>query len=251
MQTLRNVVAATIHVSNEKEAFVPASLNPKSNTPIRVQEFLTKNATPIFDPYFWDLADEAILYFATLKKTPRYKQLQKDKDAALYEACINAAAKEEVDVIDFQFAVMIPHLYYKLNPKPPVEQLKPDKTEAKIYASGQFLGVIGVPERFFMKLIQVTSEQKLAGGNMFVLMDRSGNKGSFYDKANRWDETIQLGDCFHFHAIPQKHATLTDNTNMTLFRNAQFVESAGPSASLPPVTEDLSDGHLFTKGRIR
>jgi hypothetical protein len=211
------------------------------------QKYLKENPNPQFDAQWWAMADEIILFFQQLKSLPQYAKIKVQKDAPLYDTCINVAAKEDIDVVDFNFAVMMPHLYCKLNPKEPI-RLNPLTSEAKLYAESQFLGQIGNPERFFMKLMKVETEDRGAGGNLFVLQDRSGNTGLFYDKAERWDQCVQLGHCFHFHAIPQRHTNVgDDNQPVTLFRNVEFVETAGPSTSLPPVEHDKTG--LFVKGR--
>ncbi len=127
--------------------------------------------------------------------------------------------------------------------------LDPLVSEAKLYEPG-WMGTLGTAERFFMKLTKVDPVDITSGGNLFVLQDRAGNTGVFYDKAIRWSECIQLGSCFHFHAIPSRHTKIGPNDlPVTLFRNVEFIENTGSASSLPPLDNDKTTNRLFTKGR--
>ena len=125
--------------------------------------------------------------------------------------------------------------------------MNPDKSEAKIIKPGEYMGILNTEERFFVKLVRVGETDATKGGTMFVVNDRSGNIGFFYDSATKWETQVQLGDCFAVHATPTRHAPADNGEKHTIFRSVRLLKDtiiAGTKA-VDPMND--STGGKFTR----
>jgi hypothetical protein len=243
---LRTVVATTLEVIHADNGYIAPIRNATTNTQTKVLATLKRTPTPQLDPEYWQFADEMIGFFRILDTLPDYKKILETPDGSLYQTCVNTAKSDEITPLTFPYAVTMPNLYSKLKPQKP-KKLNPLKSEAKIIKPGEYMGVLNQEDRFFVKLMRVGDHDPTRGGTLFVVNDRSGNNGFFYEKPDKLEGVIQLGDCFAIHATPTRHSTADNGEKHTVFRSVQVLKDTIVPGKAPVDGNNDSTGGKFTK----
>jgi hypothetical protein len=244
---LRTVVAATLEVIHSDSGYISPTKDPASNTQTKVLAMLQKVPFPDIQPRFWVFADEMIGLFRILDTLPEYKNILALPDGPMYKICVDTVKADEISVLSFPYIVSLPNLYAKLKPSKP-KPLNPLKSEAKLIKPGEHMGTLNVEGRFFVKLMKVGTHDATKGGTEFVVNDRSGNVGIFYEVLNKLEGKIFLGDCFAMHATPHQQ-TEKNGEKLTFFRSVKVLQDtivSGRIATDP--ANDAATGGKFTKG---
>lgn len=147
---MKTVVATSLYAMYTYDGYTPVGAVGKT-TMWQVMDYLKRTPRPTFDENFWPLAEEVIEYFQQLPMLPEYKTIMARKDSSRFKSCIDIAKDDEVTDISFPFAVEMGRLYGELCPATP-QALNPLKTEAKIAAPDEYMGVLNQADRFFVKL---------------------------------------------------------------------------------------------------
>jgi hypothetical protein len=186
-------------------------------------------------------------FFRILETMPNYKDIVAiPNDGALYKMCSDVAKSEELTTATFPYAVAMPNLYSKLKPPKP-KKLNALNSQAKVIKPGNFMGVLNQEDRFFVKLIRVGTHDATRGGTLFEVHDRSGNVGFFYEKPDKLEGVVQLGDCFAMHATPTRQTPSEQGEKHTVFRSVSVIKDtivAGKGGVDPKLD---STGGKFTK----
>lgn len=220
--SLRTVVATTLDVIHNDAGYIAPNRSTTTNTQTKVLATLKKTPIPEIDPMFWQLADEVIGFFRIADTLPNWKDILAMPDGAMYKICLDTAKKDEIESLSFNYAVAMPNLYSNLKPAKP-KMLNPLKSEAKLIKPGEFLGTLNVEDRFFVKLVKVGAVDATKGGTLFVVNDRSGNVGMFYDVPSKLEGKVWLGDCFAIHATPHRQHAEPNGEKQTLFRGIKII----------------------------
>lgn len=244
--SLRTVVATTLDVIHTDAGYIAPTRNATTNTQTKVLATLKKNPLPDLDPMFWQLADEVIGFFRILDTLPNCKDILSLPDGAMYKTCMDVAKKDEITSLNFNYAVAMPNLYSNLKPAKP-KPLNPLKSEAKIIKSGEFMGTLNVEDRFFVKLVKVGDHDTTKGGTMFVVSDRSGNVGLFYEIPSKLEGKVWLGDCFAMHATPHRQQPTAEGEKQTVFRSVKPLLDTLVSGKQKIDPANDSTGGKFTK----
>lgn len=243
---LRMVVATTLEVIHADNGYIAPTRNATTNTLSKVLATIKKTPTPTLDPEYWQFADEMIGFFRILDTMPEFKNILSLPEGPMYQTCIDTAKADEITPLTFPYAVAMPNLYSKLKPQKP-KTLNPAKSEAKIIKPGEFMGLLNQEDRFFVKLVRVGEHDATRGGTLFVVNDRSGNIGFFYEKPEKLVGKIQLGDCFAIHATPTRHAPADNGEKHTIFRSVRLLlDTIIPGQGNIDPTNDATSGQ-FTK----
>lgn len=242
---LRTVVATTLEVIHGDNGYIAPTRDANTNTQTKVLAALKRNPNPTLDPEYWQFADEMIGFFRIMETLPEYPTIRKMPDGALYATCITTAKSEEITPLTFPFAVAMPNLYSKLKPQKPKKLNDLKAGEAKIVPPGEFLGTLNQEERFFLKLMRVGAQDVTRGGYMFVVNDRSGNIGFFYEKLDKFEGIIQLGDCFAIHGTPMRHSLADNGEKHTIFRSVRLLKD-----SVIPGKIDVDPKNDATNGKF-
>ena len=245
-QALRTVVAMTLDVIHTDNGYIAPTRNATTNTQTKVLAALTKNKNPTLDPEYWQFADEMIGFFSIFDTMPDYKNALALPEGSMYETCVRVAKGNEVTPVNFPYAVAMPNLYSKLKPTKP-KTLNALKSEAKIIKAGEFMGALNTEDRFFVKLVRVGENDATKGGTMFVVNDRSGNIGFFYDTTTKWETKVQLGDCFAIHATPTRHAPAENGERHTIFRSVRLLPDTIVAGTKKVDPANDSTGGKFTR----
>lgn len=243
---LRTVVATTLDVIHTDNGYIAPTRNATTNTLTKVLATLKKNPNPTLDPEYWQFADEMIGFFRIFDTMPEFKNVLSMQDGAMYKTAVDTAKADEVTPLSFPYAVAMPNLYSKLKPQKP-KTLNPLKSEAKIIKPGEFMGVLNTEDRFFVKLVRVGEHDPTKGGTAFVVNDRSGNIGFFYDSPGKWETKVQLGDCFAIHATPTRHAPAENGEKHTIFRSVRLLPDTIVAGTKKVDPANDSTGGKFTR----
>lgn len=246
---LRTVVAVTLDTIHSDSGYIAPTRDPVNNTHAKVMAALKKSTSLNFDEEYWQrlfqLADEMIGFFRVLDTLPIYKEIQAQTDAAMYATCITTAKSDEVTTSNFAYAVAMPHMYSLLNPNKP-KALNPNQSEAKIIPPGEYMGTMNTESRFFVKLVEVGEHDQTRGGVKFIVHDRSGNVGIFYEKLDKLKSLIYLGDCFAIHATPTRQVPLENGQKQTVFRTVTIIkDTIKPGKDIIDSSKDVT--HQFVK----
>ena len=243
---LRTVIATTLDVIHQDNGYISPTRNQTTNTMTKVLATLKRTPNPNLDPEYWQFAEEMIGFFRILDTLPDFKNILSLPDGAMYQTCVDTAKADDITPITFPYAVVMPNLYSKLKPHKP-KALNPLKSEAKIIAHGEFMGTLNQEDRFFVKLVRVGEHDMTRGGTMFVVNDRSGNVGFFYEKQDKLEGKIWLGDCFAMHAIPTRQTPAESGEKHTVFRSVKILpDTIVPGKSATDPDNDSTRGK-FTK----
>ena len=251
---LRTVVAYSYQIIHQKSGYVSPTKNKERNTYTEVAAAIGRNSVSnkVEDEVnvtYWKLADDTIDFFRTLEKHPMYKSIMARADAPEFQAAAEAAKDDNVNLITYMTAVLMPHLYARLKPElSKAPKLNPSKTVAKIFTPGEFLGTLHKPERFFVKLVFVGAPNPTKG-TLFKVLDRAGNIGFYYDRPEKFQNKVHLGDCFAMHATPSRHTPAENGEKHTIFRDIEFIAGSlveGKTPVDPKFDESLNKA--FTKG---
>jgi hypothetical protein len=243
---LRTVVATTLDVIHSDNGYIAPGRNATTNTQSKVQAILNKNPNPTLDPEYWQFADEMIGFFRILESRAEFKTILTLPDGPMYKTCIDTAKADEVTPLTFPYAVAMPNLYSHLKPQKP-KILNPLKSEAKIIKPGEYMGILNAEDRFFVKLVRVGEHDATKGGIMFVVNDRSGNIGFFYDTSTKWETKVQLGDCFAMHATPTRHVPAENGEKHTIFRSVRLLADTIVTGTKVVDPANDSTGGKFTR----
>ena len=240
-QKMRTVVATALHIMYTDDGYTSVSAGGRT-TMWKVMDYLKRIPKPTFDENFWPLADEVIEYFQQLPVLPEYKDIMARKDSARFKSCIDIAKDDEVSDVSFPFAVEMGRLYGELCPATP-QALNPLKTEAKMAAPGDYMGTLNQADRFFVKLERVGAYNSAMGGYLFQVKDRNGNHGYFYGKADKYENEMQLNDCFSMHATPYSQQPDTETgKKLTGFRMVTIIENKGSGSAAKDPAKDATRG---------
>ena len=244
---IRTVVATTLEVIHNDGGYISPTKNSTSNTQTKVLAMIQKNPLPDLQPQFWQFADEMIGFFRVLDTLPNYKDILQLSDGAMYNTCVDTVKSDEVTPLTFPYMVALPNLYAKLKPSKP-KPLNPLKSEAKLTKPGEFLGVINTEDRFFLKLVKVGNNDLTKGGIEFMLVDRNGNIGIFYEILSKLEGKVFIGDCFAIHATPLRHQTESNGEKRTVFRSGvKVLQDTIVPGKVTSKEENDSTGGKFTK----
>lgn len=221
--SLRTVIAVTTEIVHADHGFTSIDKNKITNTQTKVLAAIAANFSPTVRPEFWQFADEVIGFFQNLDSLPEAATIYAQKDGPMYKQCVEVARADEVTALNFGYAVAMPNLYSKLKPTTP-KKLNPLKSEAKLIQAGEWMGKLNEEDRFFVKLVRVGDHDATRGGNSFVVTDRAGNVGFFYEKPDKLVGSIQLGDCFAMHATPMRHSVADNGEKHTIFRTVKILK---------------------------
>jgi hypothetical protein len=246
---LRTIVAHAFQIIHQKSGYVPPSKNKDRNTPTEVLAALNRGDE--LNLTYWTLADDTIDFFRNMEKHPEYKSIMARADGPEFQAAADAAKNAEVSTITFGTAVSMPHLYARLKPElSKAPKLNPNKTVAKIFTPGEFLGTLHKPERFFVKLVFVGRADN-SKGTLFKVLDRVGNIGFFYDRPEKFQGKVHLGDCFAMHATPSRHTPAENGEKHTIFRGIEFIAGSLVEGKTPVDPKfDESTGKVFTRAGV-
>ena len=244
---LRTIIAQSLEIIHQDTGYIAPAKHSALNTQSKVLAILSKTNKPVLEITYWQLADEIVDFFRNLTKHPDYKLIMEREDATAFHTCMNAAQSDETSTVNFGYAVLMPHLYGKLKPKK-ARVLNPNQTEAKLIQPGEFMGTLNVQDRFFVKLVYV-EKPDATKGTLFELRDRNNNIGFFHDRAEKWENKIQLGDCFAMHATPARHTPADNGEKHTIFRNVEFIAGSVTEGKAVDPSNDKSDGGKFSKGK--
>jgi hypothetical protein len=243
---LRTVVATTLEVIHTDNGYIAPTRSATTNTQTKVLATLKRTPNPNLDPEFWQFADEMIGFFRILDTMPEYKNILALPDGAMYEVAVQTAKADEITPITFPYAVAMPNLYSKLKPQKP-KALNPLKSEAKIIKPGEYMGALNQEDRFFVKLVRIGDHDPTRGGTQFVVHDRSGNIGFFYDKVDKLESKVWLGDCFAMHGTPSRQETAENGEKHTIFRSIKvLLDTIVPGKVQVDPANDATHGK-FTK----
>lgn len=244
---LRNVVAHGYQVIHQKAGYVSPTKNQTNNTLTEVLASLGRNDT--LNITYWQMADDTIEFFRELPKHSDYKSIMARDDGPEFASCITVAQLNETTTLTVGNAVLMPHLYSRLKPQlSKAPKLDPNKTVAKIFTPGEFLGTINKPERFFVKLVFVGKADPTKG-TLFKVLDRVGNIAYFSDRETKFKGKVHLGDCFAIHATPSRHTPDKSGEKHTIFRGVELIPDSIVEGKTPAdPSYDESEGKVFMKG---
>jgi hypothetical protein len=161
-------------------------------------------------------------------------------DGPSFQTCIDVATASEIQTSGIPFAVQMPHMFGKVRPKN-ASKVNPHLLDAVITEAGKYMGTLNLPNKFYVKLVGVGDYDKTKGGNSFELRDRKNNPAMFWERAEKLQGILSLGDCFSMYGTPSRH--IEDNgENKTVFRSIEIVENTGCSN---PVAKSMDKTGLF------
>lgn len=235
--SLRTVVAITLKTIETSNGYISPVTNKDNNTQTLVAAELKKNPIPSLPDEYYQFADEVINYFKQLPNDPNYKKIVKGLEGDKYAACSDASKNNEVTNVSFPYVVAMPHYYGKVYQQE--RSLKVDKTEAVLTKPDSFIGVVGEPDRFFFKIIEVSGYNSEEAGSKFLMIDRNKNLGYFWEHPDLLEGKFKLGDCVVINAIPMKHEQ-EGQFKTTKFRAVNIIENKGQGSEKIDNSKDLT-----------
>jgi hypothetical protein len=230
---LLTVVALTLKVIEDDGGYVPPQ-SGELNTYHKVFQSLGETPKPALEVELWDRAEKVVAFFKSLYSTPQWNTLKDTKDAPAYVACYDLANAGEIIALTAPIAVSMCYLYSKLRHNVTTAAAG----ESVATRPNTFMGKINVRDRFFVKLVRV-GDFKAGQGYCFEIHDRYSNKGFFYDRLERLEGQVYVGDCFAMYATPTRHAIADHGERHTIFRQVEIVENKGEGEAPLPYTDPL------------